>query len=56
MIMFLMKKEESYMTKVKNVFFLVLVIIQKLINCIILLPRKLSLVVTLFFTKEKKHG
>ena len=41
------------MTKVKNVFFLVLAIIQNLINCIILLPRKFSLVVTLIFMKKK---
>jgi len=39
------------MIKEKNAFFLVLMIIQKLITYIILAPRKLLLVMMLFFMK-----
>jgi hypothetical protein len=51
------QNRKSFMTKEKNVFFLVIVIIQKLINYIILSPRNLLLVEMLFFTKLNfEHG
>jgi hypothetical protein len=57
MPIFQFKTENSFMTKEKNVFFLVTVIIQKLINYIIPSPRNLLLVEMLFFTKLNfEHG
>jgi hypothetical protein len=57
MPIFQFKTENSFVTKEKNVFFLVIVIIQKLINYIIPSPRNLLLVKMLFFTKLNfEHG
>ena len=54
---FQIKKGRSWMTREKNVFFLVLVISQKLISFTIQTLRKYLLVETLFFMKIKsKNG
>ena len=50
---FQIKKGRSWMTREKNVFFLVLVISQKLISFTIQTLRKYLLVETLFFMKIK---
>ena len=46
------RKDKTLMIKVKNVSFLVLVISQKRINCIILPLKRTLLVVMLFLTKK----
>ena len=57
MPIFYIKRWKNLMTSEKNIFFLILVITQKVVNYIILALRKLLLVVMLFFMKLNfRHG